>query len=251
MNETIRNLLNHRSIRKFKEQKVEEHVLREILQSACNGSTMGGLQLYSIIVTQDKAMMEQMAPYHFHQPIATQAPLILTFCADFHRFNRYCELHNVENDAYNNLQAYHWAFTDAIIAAQNSCVAAEALGLGVCWLGTITFNVNHFIEILQLPQHVVPLACIAMGYPDEQPDLTDKLPIEAIVHQEHYRDHDLTAIERFFANREQHPRNRQILEENKMNNLAEDYVRRRYKKADNEFFSKVLHDVLKQQGYQF
>lgn len=249
MNETILNILQHRSIRKFHEKSIDDGQLNLILKAACNGSTMGGLQLYSIIVTQDKEMMQKMAPFHFSQPIATNAPLILTFCADFHRFDKYCTACKVDTDAYHNLQAYQWAVTDAIIAAQNACVAAESLGIGLCWLGTITYNVAQFIEIMQLPEHVIPVACIAMGYPDENPELTDKLPMDAIVHQETYHDYDSHDIVALFKNRETHPRNIQIVKENNMQNLAEDYVKRRYKKEDNEFFSQVLKETLQKQGF--
>lgn len=249
MNEVISQLLKHRSIRQFKSDAVEENVLNQILQAACNGSTMGGMQLYSIIVTQDKEMMQKMAPFHFNQPIATNAPLILTFCADFHRFDQYCEICDVPNDAYHNMQAYQWAVTDAIIAAQNACVAAESLGLGLCWLGTITYNVPQFVEALELPKHVIPVACIAMGYPDEQPELTDKLPVSAFVHQETYHDYSNESLKKMYEVREKHPRNIEILAENNMRNLAEDYVKRRYKKEDNEFFSQVLKDTLTKQEF--
>ena len=156
---------------------MEEEVLQQVLKAACCGSTMGNMQLFSIIVTQDEEMKRKMAPFHFNQPMATKAPLILTFCADFRRFNRYCEFRQAETEAYSNLQSYQWAVTDALIAAQNACVAAESLGLGFCWLGTITYNVDKFVEVLELPRHVIPVACITMGYPVARPALTQKLPV--------------------------------------------------------------------------
>jgi len=102
MNTAIQTLLNHRSIRKYTEQPIASDVLDLILKSACSGSTMGNMQLYSIIITQDKKMMEQMAPFHFHQPIATNAPLILAFCADYHRFDKFCEYRDAITDSYHN-----------------------------------------------------------------------------------------------------------------------------------------------------
>ncbi|MCL2247544.1 MAG: nitroreductase family protein, partial [Lentimicrobiaceae bacterium] len=153
MNSTVKTILEHRSIRKFTSQDIDEQTLDLILKAACNGSTMGNMQLYSIIVTKDKEKMKAMAPFHFNQPMATNAPVILTFVADFNRFNKYCKYRDAATDAYSNLQSYHWAVIDAIIAAQNACVAAESLGLGICWLGTITYNADKFIEALQLPQH--------------------------------------------------------------------------------------------------
>ena len=249
MNETIQNILAHRSIRKYTEQKISKETLTAILQAACNGSTMGNMQLYSIIVTEDKEMMKEMAPFHFNQPIATNAPLILTFCADFNRFNKYCELRNAPVDAYSNIQSYHWAITDAVIAAQNACVAAESLGLGICWLGTITFNVDKFINILQLPKSVIPVACISFGYPDENVELNDKLPLEAIIHYESYNDYSEEDIDRLYEEKEKHPNTLKLLEENKLDNLALIFTLNRYKKKDNEYFADVLMRAIKKQGF--
>jgi nitroreductase len=246
----IDTMLQHRSIREFSERPVDKETLDQILAAACNGSTMGGMQLFSIIVTQDKEMMRKMAPAHFNQPIATNAPVILTFCADFHRFDRYCECRNTPTDAYHNLQAYQWAVTDALIAAQNACVAAESLGLGICWLGTITYNTPQFIDILQLPKHVIPVACIPMGYP-AHPDtpLTPKVQSDILIHQETYREYSDEEVNRAYASMEQHPNNVTMVKDNHFNNLAEDWVLRRYKREDNEFFSELLQKTITEQGF--
>jgi nitroreductase len=249
INNTIKTILQHRSIRKFTPDEIDEQTLDLILKAACNGSTMGNMQLYSIIVTKDKEKMKALAPFHFNQPIATNAPVILTFVADFNRFNKYCEFRNADTDAYSNLQSYHWAVIDAVIAAQNACVAAESLGLGICWLGTITFNANKFIDALNLPKHTVPVACIAFGYPDETPELTDKLPLEALVHYETYNDYNQESIDWLFADKETHENTRKLLKENNLPNLARIFTERRYKKTDNEHFAKVLEEVIKKQRF--
>lgn len=249
MNDTLNTIYNHVSVRQFTGQKVSEDTLNAILRAACNGSTMGNMQLFSIIVTEDDAMKQKMAPFHFNQPIATQAPLILTFCADFRRFNRYCEFRDAETEAYSNMQSYQWAVTDALIAAQNACVAAESLGLGLCWMGTITYNVDKFVEVLELPRHVIPVACIAMGYPVEKPALTQKLPVEALVHREKYQDYDEDSINRIYAEKESSEETKQILAENELPNLAQVFTLKRYTKKDNEFFANVLLETLKKQGF--
>lgn len=249
MNDTLKIMFDHRSIRKYSDQPITKETLQHILQAACNGSTMGNMQLYSIIVTQDKEKMKEMAPFHFNQPIATNAPLILTFCADFNRFNKYCSFRDAETTAYNNLQSYHWAVIDAIIAAQNACVAAESLGLGICWLGTITYNADKFISAFDLPKEVMPVACISFGYPDETPDLTDKLPVEAIVHYEKYTDYSEKSINQLYKEKELHQNTLKLLEENQLPNLARIFTEKRYKKADNEYFATVITKVLKEQGF--
>lgn len=249
MNDTLNTIFNHVSVRKFSGKKVSEETLQTILRAACSGSTMGNMQLFSIIVTEDEAMKQKMAPFHFNQPMATEAPLILTFCADFRRFNRYCEFRDAETEAYSNMQSYQWAVTDALIAAQNACVAAESVGLGLCWMGTITYNVDKFVEALELPKHVIPVACIAMGYPEEKPSLTQKLPIESLVHRETYKDYDERDINRFYAEKEASDETRLILQENALPNLAQVFTQKRYTKKDNEFFANVLMETLKKQGF--
>ena len=249
MNETLNTIFGHRSIRKFKDEKISKEVLNLILKAACSGSTLGNMQLFSIIVTEDKEMMCKAAPAHFNQPIATNAPLMLTFCADTHRFNKYCEYRGAETTAYSNLQSYQWAVTDAIIAAQNACVAAESLGLGFCWLGTITYNCNDFIKLYQLPENVMPVACISFGYPDENPPLTDKLPVEAMVHHEVYEDYNEVKINKLYKEKEEHPNTIALLKENNLENLAKIFTERRYVKADNEHFAEVLAEALRQQKF--
>lgn len=249
MNETLTTLFSHRSIRSFTAQTVGKETLDLILKAACSGSTMGNMQLFSIIVTEDKNMMRKIAPAHFNQPIATNAPLMLTFCADTHRFDKYCEYRQAETTAYNNLQAYQWAVTDALIAAQNACVAAESLGLGLCWLGTITYNCPDFIKHFNLPKNVFPVACIAMGYSAEKPELTDKLPIEAMIHREVYEDYDEEKINSLYKEKERHPHTLSLLKENNLENLAKIFTERRYVKKDNEHFSKILYETLEKQDF--
>ncbi|MCL2246454.1 MAG: NADPH-dependent oxidoreductase, partial [Lentimicrobiaceae bacterium] len=116
-----------------------------------------------------------------------------------------------------------------------------------CWLGTITYNADKFIEALQLPQHTVPVACIALGYPDENPELTDKLPLEALVHYETYNDYNKESIDWLYADKEAHKNTLRLLEENNLPNLARIFTERRYTKADNEHFTKVLKKVLEEQ----
>ncbi len=251
INPTLETLLNHVSVREYTDQPVDEQTLNMILKAACCGSTMGNMQLFSIIVTRDAEMKAKLAPLHFNQPMATSAPVILTFCADFRRFNQYCRFRNANTEAYSNLQAYQWAVTDALIAAQNACVAAESLGLGFCWLGTITYNVDKFVELLQLPDHVIPVACIPMGYPVIKPALTQKLPVETFVHQEVYHDYDEQRINEFYREKENSEETKGILAENPdCENLAQVFTKHRYTQSDNEHFAGVLRETLERQGFK-
>lgn len=142
-----------------------------------------------------------------------------------------------------------WAVVDAVAATQNACLAAESLGLGICYMGTVTFNAHELIKIYQLPEGVVPVTCITMGYPAEQPPLTDRLPLKGIVHQEVYRDYDRERIDEIYAAREASEETFRLLKENDLPNLARIFTERRYKAEDNVAFSKIFMKVLEEQGF--
>ena len=118
----------------------------------------------------------------------TEAPVVLTFCADFNRFNKWCILRNAE-PGYDNFLSFFTAAIDALLVAQTVCIAAEAKGLGICYLGTTTYTADKIIEVLKLPKGVVPVTTVTLGWPDEKPEQVDRLPLEAVVHKETYQDY--------------------------------------------------------------
>ncbi len=246
--ETLHTLTSHRTIRSYKKDAIPNAILQDILNAAVRGSTTGNMQLYSIIITQDLEMKKQLAPLHFNQKMVTEAPIMLTFCADFNRFNKWCEYRGTK-PGYDNLQSFSWAFVDAVIATQNACIAAEAHKLGICYLGTTTYNADKIIDVLKLPKGVVPITAITIGYPDVIPELTDRLPLEAVVHHETYQDYDETSINDLFKEKEELASTKELLEENQLDNLAKIFVEKRYTKKDNVHFSKVFLEVLKNQGF--
>lgn len=248
MNHTLETIHAHRSIRKFTEQPISEEVLQQVLKAASRASTTGNMQLYSIIVNQDAEMKKRIAPAHFNQPAVLSAAAVLTFCADFRRFNRWCRFRDAE-PGYDNMQSFLWAVVDAVAATQNACLAAESLGLGICYMGTVTFNAHELIKIYKLPEGVVPVTCITMGYPDEQPPLTDRLPMDGIVHREVYQDYDRARIDEIYAEREASEETLRLLKENDLPNLARIFTERRYKAEDNVAFSKIFMKVLEEQGF--
>ena len=139
---------------------------------------MGGMQLYSVIVTRDAEMKEKLSPAHFNQPMVKNAPVVLTFCADFRRFSKWCEQRKAV-PGYDNLMSFMNASMDTLLVAQTFCTLAEEAGLGICYLGTTTYNPQMIIDTLQLPELVFPLTTITVGYPDGIPAQVDRLPLEA------------------------------------------------------------------------
>ena len=237
-----------RTIRRYQEKDVTPALLNELMEIACRASTVGNMQTYSVVVTRDAAMKEKLSPAHFNQPMVKKAPVVLTFCVDLNRFSKWCEQRQAI-PGYDNLQWFVTGAVDALLAAQTFCVAAEEKGLGICYLGTTTYNPNQIIDALQLPKLVFPITTITLGWPDELPEQVDRLPLEAILHQETYHDYSEEDIDRLYAYKESLPENLKFIAENNKETLAQVFTDVRYKKADSEFFSEILLETLKKQGF--
>lgn len=245
----IEAIKKHRSIRKFKPTPVAQDVLNEILIAASRASNTGNMQIYSIVITTQQDIKDQLCEKgHFNQPMVKQAPVVLTFCADLNRFNKWCNQRNAD-PGYDNFLSFYTASIDATIAAQNACTEAVAQGLGICYLGTTNYMAQNIIEILKLPQGVVPVTTVVLGYADENPPLTDRLPQQAIIHNETYSDYTDEDIDKIYNERESSDFTKSLIEENKTENLAQIFTQKRYTKANNIAFSKELLKVIEQQGF--
>jgi nitroreductase len=245
----INTILNHRSIRNYKSDPVNENILNEILEAGSRASTTGNMQVYSMVVTTEKELKEKLWEMHFKQNMVKQAPVVITFCADFNRFNKWCEQRKAE-PGYENYLSFFTAAIDALLVAQNVALAAESKGLGICYLGTTTYMAKEISEILHLPEAVVPVTTLVMGYPDETPGLTDRLPMKAIVHSEIYHDFRPDDIDKIYAEREASDETRALLEENQKETLAQIFTDNRYTKKDNEFFSEKFLRFIREQGFE-
>ena len=248
MNDTLKTLLEHRTIRNYKSDPIPQEILDKILESGIRASTTGNMQVYSVIVTKDEEKRKELCKLHFGQKMVEQAPVLLTFCADFNRFNKWCMQRDAE-PGYDNFLSFFTAAIDALLAAQNAAVAAEAYGLGICYLGTTTYQADKLVEFFELPQGVVPVTTLVVGYPAEDPGLTDRLPTRAVVHQEKYQHFSPEEIDSLYAEKESLPLTAKLIEENQLDNLAQIFTRKRYTKKDNLHFSKVFMDVIKKQGF--
>ncbi len=244
----IQTIFNHKSIRKYKNEDIPEQILQQVISAASRASTTGNMQVYSIVVSKKQEIKDQLWEAHFKQDMVKQAPVVLTFCADFNRFNKWCE----QRDAvpgYDNFLSFVTAAIDALLAAQNACLAAEENGLGICYLGTTTYMAEKIIDILNLPKYVVPVTTVVLGYPAEDPELTDRLPLEAIVHEETYQDYNSNKIDELYADRENSEQTKELLKVNNKKTLAQIFTDNRYTKKDNVHFSNALLAVLKKQGF--
>ena len=242
------SMKNRRSIRKYKKRDIPSGLLDALLEESFRASTMGNMQLYSVVVTRDEKMKEKLAPAHFNQPMVTSAPVVLTFCADFNRFSLWCRQRKAD-PGYNNFISFLNAATDALLVTQNFCTLAEEEGLGICYLGTTIYDPEQIIRILELPELVVPVATITVGYPDEHPAQPDRLPLRGIVHEETYKNYTPEMIDDIYAYKESLPENRHFVEINHTETLAQIFTDIRYKKSDNESMSENLLKVIRKQGF--
>lgn len=241
-------LTERRTIRKYTSEPVDDELLNDIISMGCRSSTTGNMQVYSIIISRDSEKKRDLAPCHFNQKMITEAPVVLTFCADFNRFNKWCLLRNAV-PGYDNFLSFMTASIDALLIAQTVCIAAESKGLGICYLGTTIYMANKIIEILKLPKGVVPVTTVTLGWPAERPDQVDRLPLNSVIHNEVYMDYPPEDIDLYYSEKEERSDSQQFVNENNKENLAQVFTDVRYKKADNVHFSKMLLQVLKDQGF--
>ncbi|PIE84586.1 MAG: NADPH-dependent oxidoreductase [Bacteroidia bacterium] len=243
------NYTNRRSIRSYRKDPIDEQHLSAILRGALRASNTGNMQTWSVVVTRDPAKKAALAPCHFGQPMVEAAPVVLTFCLDYNRLEKWCQASGAQGVHYDSLMAVYVATIDTIIAAQNAAVAAEDLGLGICFLGTAVYNMQGIIDILKLPRGVVPVTTITMGWPDQLPPLTERLPLEALVHQEEYCERSPEEVRALYRDIEANPANQAFVRENSKEALAQVFCEVRYSPESYRQFSAKMLEALRAQGF--
>ena len=254
--EILTHIHSHKSIRKYKSDPVPEAVLNRILEASLRGSSSGNMQSFSVIVTADAQKKQELFKPHFEQAMVLEAPLILTFCSDFHRMREWLKLRGAR-DNFTNYFSFMIGAIDAVIAAQNAALAAEAEGLGICYMGTTLASSEQIGSILKCPSNVVPVTGFVMGYPNESPALRDRLPLKGIVHRESYRDYSADEINEIYRDRDQKGWDRYMsipeLKEQVLKagceNLAQIYTQVKYTQESHEEYSRLLKEYLDKQNY--
>jgi nitroreductase len=256
MTPMIEGIQKHRSIRRYKPDPLADNLLETILEAGTRASSSGNMQSYSIIVTRDRALREALYEPHMEQDMVLDAPVLLTFCADFHRMRRWLALSNAP-DNFDNFMSFMIAAIDATLVSQNVALAAESYGLGICYMGSTLANCDQIGRILQLPPNVVPVVGFSLGYPNEDPASRDRLPMDGLVHQETYRDYSDEGIREIYRDRElkgwerymSFPRLRERIEGSGVENLAQIYTRIKYTKKSHQEFSQTVLDYLAAQDF--
>ena len=254
--ETIETIHNHRSIREYKPDTVSEALLNELLAAGIRASSSGNMQSYSIIVTRDRELRERLFQAHMEQSMVLDAPVLLTFCADFNRMRKWLKLNDAP-DNFDNFMSFMVAALDATLVSQNVALAAEANGLGICYMGSTLANCDQIGEVLGLPRGVVPVVGFSLGYPAEDPELRDRLPLEGLVHDEVYQDYSDERILEIFRERNvkgwerymRFPELKEKIEASGVQNLAQLYTRVKYTRESHQAFSKSVLDYLEAQDF--
>lgn len=237
-----------RTVRRYSQAPVSDEMLNAMLEAASQAPTTGNMQLYSVIVTRCEEGKQSLAPLHFNQPQVTGCPVVLTFCADFNRFVKWCEISDAE-PGYDNFQSFMTAVIDTTIFAQQFCTIAEMNGFGCCYLGTTTYTAPEIAKVLNLPERVVPLITLSVGYPEGETRISDRLPVEAIMHTETYSDYTPERIKAIYAEKEARDDSRRFVEENGKQSLAQVFTDVRYTRKNNELFSRLYLDFIVKQKF--
>lgn len=182
----IEKMLTHRSIRKFKDNSIDDATLKQLVKAGQSAASSSFVQAYSVIQVTDKSVRQQIAKAAGGQTWVEEAPEFLVFCADLKRVEYACLLHDA-----GALEGYteHFitATVDVALAAENILLAAESLGMGGVFIGGIRNDPQLVSDLLKLPSQVYPVFGMCLGWPDIEPDIKPRFPVEAILHKDHYQ----------------------------------------------------------------
>ena len=248
----------HRSIRKYKSDPIPAELLQKILESGIRASSSGNMQTYSIIITSDLDLRKKLFKAHNEQNMVLEAPLLLTFCADFNRMRKWLRISDAP-DNFDNFMSFMIAAIDAVLVSQNVALASESEGLGICYLGSTFSNCDRVGKILNLPENVVPVVGFTLGYPNEEPDLRDRLPLDGLVHFDTYQDYSDERVAEIYKEREikgwerymSYPRLRKMINESGADNLAQIYTTVKYTRHSHQEISRKAIQYLKSQDFRF
>lgn len=224
------------------EKNIGDTELEQLVAAASQAPNTGNMQLYSVVATRRGSdLHRRLAELHYNQPSAANAPVLLTVCADTRRFSQWCRHRNAESGL-DNFGGRLTAVVDASIFAQQLVTIAEMSGLGCCYLGTATYNAPDFARELGLPEGVIPVVGLALGWPadDAKNAVSDRLPVEAVLHRERFSDYSAGDIDSFYHRKENMPESKAFIAENGLDTLAQVYSQVRYPKALNENLGNVM-----------
>jgi FMN reductase (NADPH) len=182
---TIEQIYRHASVRKYKPDPVPAGWVEAIVAAGQRSSTSSNLQTYSVVAVTETETRVRLAELCGNQGHIAQAPVFLAWCADLNRLDRVCALRGYGQVA-SYVENFLVAAVDAAVAMQTATLAAESLGLGMCYIGAIRNQPEEVIALLDLPHLVFPISGMTLGWPAVEPFLRPRLPLDAVLHWERY-----------------------------------------------------------------
>jgi len=198
----IEHLLNHRSIRAYLPDPVDDDQLAAIIAAAQSASSSSNLQVWSVVAVRDPARRAKLAELAAGQSQVADAPLQLVWIADLARLERVAEMTGRPSGALDYLETFLMGAIDAALAAQNAAAAAESLGLGLCFIGGMRDKPEEVASLLDLPPKTVAVFGMCVGKPDpaRPASIKPRLPQSVVLHHERYSlDAQVPGIESYNA----------------------------------------------------
>jgi len=191
MNKVIETILNHRSVRKFEDRPLTDEQIRLIVECAQSASTSSYIQAYSIIGVKNPETKKKLAELAGNQDYVEKSGHLFVFCADLHRHELIGEMEDKDvTVSLESTEKFMVALIDAALAAQNAALAAESMGLGICYIGGIRNNLEDVSALLKVPDRVIPLFAITVGYPAVDTGKKPRLPLHHVYHEEEYEQNE-------------------------------------------------------------
>lgn len=180
-------MMKRRSVRLFKDQEIPESIIEQLIDVANQAPSGGNIQPLSIILVRSVEGREKLAELAGEQPWVKNAPLSMIFCLDFYRIKQWAEMFQTDFRGEQALNHFLIAYADLMAAAQNVVILAENVGLGSVYIGSIQIEIDKIRDFFKIPDYVLPLMALSMGYPKSIPQHIPKLKKEVILHHETYR----------------------------------------------------------------
>lgn len=240
-NETMRLLFERSSCRNFLKKKIPTDVLQLVLEAGIHAPTAGNLQPYSVMKIENSETRQKLAEM-CGQSFIGKAPVLLLFCIDLHRNERWAALEVAPYTAASSFRHFWVSFQDAVICAQSICTAADSMGLGSVYIGTVIDMPKDIQAMLKLPEGVFPVVLLCLGYPASRPAPRRKLGVDAVVHSERY--HEMEDRELLDAYDEKYERVKLEITEERLETIL-----KVCRKVHGEEFAKKCADRIKADGH--
>jgi FMN reductase (NADPH) len=185
-NATLDQIHKHVTVRKYKPDPVPREWVETIVEAGQRAATSSNLQLYAAIAVTNAETRKSLAHFCGDQEHIAQAPVFIAWCADLSRLDRACQLRSLPHVT-EYVENFLVSAVDVSLVMQNAALAAESLGLGICYIGGIRNNSRDVICLLRLPRLMFPIAGMTIGFPNVVLSTPKpRLPLRAILHWENY-----------------------------------------------------------------